>query len=187
MLHAACMNKLALIIASLFSLSAVAAQLPFGPSEEAAILAIQSKQLPSSAKGVVRAVWNPSGNSSHGSSTVNSGVQGLGVTLPAGALITDSYLYVVTAPTHSTPVARVGFQCEDSNNILAQTDLQGKAAGSIIAGIQRGVGASTFAGGPSGQGAVAGIALPCEVSASISTNAYDAGKVILFLEYVLAE
>lgn len=181
------MNKLFILIGLISSLNAVAASLPFGPSEEAAILALQSKQLPSSAKGLVRAVWDPSGNSDAGSSTTgaSAGVHGLGVFLPAGALITDSYGYVVTPAVKSAPQATVAFQCEDANNILSAADISNLVAGDLFSGSARGM--SSVAAGKVNSGAVAQIANGCEVSAKVATNAWSAGKVIMFVEYVLAQ
>lgn len=174
------------LLAVLFvNVSAQAAQIPLTEELENRLFALESKQLPSAAKGLARVVWDVSANSNLGSSTVDSGVHPLGVQLPKGAIITDTYGYVITPAVKAAPVANVAFTCEDSGNILAATDLSKKGAGQIFAGAARGV--SSVAGGTvSLSGAVAGISAPCDISAVITTNAWTAGKVVMFVEYVLS-
>lgn len=177
--------KTFLVLLLAFSTNALAASIPLTEELENRLFAVESKLLPSSAKGLARAVWDVSANSNMGSSTVDSGTHPLGAKLPKGAIITDSYGYIITPAEKAAPVANVAFTCEDSGNILAATDLSKKGAGQLFAGAARGV--SSVAGGTvSLSGAVAGIAAPCEISAVITTNAWTAGKVVMFVEYVLS-
>jgi len=169
------MKYFSLLVLFLVSSLSFAAEIPYSAELEA--------RLSSSYKGahhVARAVYDAS-RTNYGSSTVNSGVHGLGVTIPANAVITASYFYTKTAIVGSG--SKVGFQCEDTNNILDQTDLTGNLAGTIINAKQNG--ASAVAGGEANM--VAAIANGCEISAVVSEAPVTAGKLILFVDYVIAE
>lgn len=100
----------------------------------------------------------------------------LGVSLPANAVITRSWLYIVTqfADAGSGTVA---LSCEDANNIKTATDITGSAAGAFIEGQSTGA-ASAFVGS---------IAAACEVTATVAGAAQSAGKLIAFIEYVVVE
>ncbi len=99
----------------------------------------------------------------------------LGVSLPAKALITRSYIYVKTQFT-DTGTCTVAVSCEDANNIKTATDITGTAAAGFIEGQSTGA-ASAF---------VAGIASTCEITATIA----DGGSCVpangyanIFVEY----
>lgn len=100
----------------------------------------------------------------------------LGVSLPAGALVTQSWFYVVTQFT-DTGSGTVALHCEDANNIYTAADITGISAGTITAGNQTGVAADM----------TAAIGAACELTATVATNAQTAGKLILFVEFVVVE
>lgn len=113
------------------------------------------------------------------SSGCSVGAHTLGVTLPAKALITRSYIYVVTQMA-DTGTCTVAFHCEDSGNIKTATDLTGSAAGAFIEGASTGA-VST---------AVSGIASACVITATVADGGScvpTAGKIIAFVEYNVGE
>lgn len=179
------MKNFFLLLLALAPLTALSAQTPFLPEEEARFQALEGAILPSTTKSLARAVFNPSANANQGSSTVNSGVQSLGVTLPAGALITNSYAYVTTPVVGLN--SKVGFECEDANNILAQTDLTSKLAGQVFSLNQTGNSTVSAGANISSFNMTDNIAAQCNVSARISIQPVTAGKVVLFIEYVLTQ
>src|SRR5688572_10486484 len=70
-------------------------------------------------KRLARVTWDAT-VSSQGSSSVNSGIHSLGITLPHKAIITRSFYQVHTAATVSgggSPTLAI--HCEDANNILS--------------------------------------------------------------------
>lgn len=113
------------------------------------------------------------------SSGCSVGAHGLGVTLPAAAVVTQSYIYVVTQLT-DTGTCTVAISCEDANNIKTATDITGSAAGAFIAGQSTGTAASM----------VSGIAAACEITATVADGGSCApltGKVIVYIDYMVAE
>ncbi len=100
----------------------------------------------------------------------------LGVSLPAKALITRSYLYVVTQFVDSGS-GTVAVSCEDANNIKTATDITGTAAAGLIEGQSTGA-ASAFVGS---------IAATCEVTATVATASQTSGKALIFIEYEVVE
>ncbi len=139
-------------------------------------------------KRVVVAVWNPSAISAHGSSTTDSGAHPLGVTLPAGAIITNSYFYATTTFTdagNNGNAASVAFHCEDAANILAAKDVTGLAANKIYGLKQYGGSTVGVAIGAEAPGITDLIANTCNVTATVTNDGVAAGKGYLFLEYVL--
>jgi hypothetical protein len=131
-------------------------------------------------KRVARVAWDVTGSPTYGDSTYESGVNGLGVYLPAKSMITQSYMYVVTVPQESgnnANDATLAFQCEDSANIMAATDVKNRPAGTIWDGTQ--TGASSVM--------VAAIADGCQISSVVADDSYSSGKIVLFVEYVVVE
>lgn len=108
------------------------------------------------------------------SSTVDSGVHGLGVYLPAGAVIVRSYLYVNTQLADSGS-GTVAFHCEDANNIKTATDMTGTADAGWIEGQSTGA-TSAFVGS---------IAASCEIKATIGGVDLSAGKITGFVQYLI--
>ncbi len=69
-------------------------------------------------------------------------VHGLGVSLPAKALIIRSWIHITTQFA-DTGTCTFAIQCEDANNIKTTTDISGSAADAIIEGESTGA-ASAF-------------------------------------------
>ncbi len=101
---------------------------------------------------------------------------GLGVILPAKAVITRSYFKIITQFTDSGS-GTIALSCEDANNIKTATDITGSAANAFIEGASTGA-ASTF---------VRGIGAACEITATPAGVASDAGKLVGWVEYVVED
>ena len=106
----------------------------------------------------------------------DAAAHGLGVTLPANALILHSWFYVVTQFVDAG-AGTVAIHCEDADNIYAAADITGNSAGAVVEGVQDGT-AANFTGS---------IAAACELTATVATAAQSAGKLILFVDYVVVE
>lgn len=155
------MRKLLLLVLVLFSpLAAFSAGIPYSPELDARL-----SPLPY----VAKVVYDVSTTSALGSSTVNSGAHGLGVYLPGKAVILRDWMQIVT-PFTDDGSGTVAFSCEDANNILTAEDLTNDSAGY-----------------KAGNGAVAGIANRCEITATVATASQTAGKLVLYLEYFIGE
>lgn len=103
-----------------------------------------------------------------------TGSTALGQTLPAGALIRKNYFFIETAPAWTGDAGTIGFECEDSANLLALVDLSGAAASSFQTGVATGDVSDMFGS----------IAANCDISVQISAAAHTAGKIIGWIEYV---
>lgn len=138
---------------------------------EAKLLGIAADGL--HAKRIARATLNCA------SSGCSVGAHTLGVTLPAKALITRSYINVVTQLT-DTGTCTVAFHCEDANNIKTATDITGTAANGWIEGESTGA-ASAFKGS---------IGAACLITATVADGGSCVpltGKAIVFVEYNVVE
>lgn len=99
---------------------------------------------------------------------------GLGVYLPAKAVIVRSYFKIITQFSDSG-TGTVALSCEDANNIKTATDITGSSADAFLEGASTGA-SSAF---------VRGIAAPCEITATVATAAQDTGKLVGWVQYVL--
>lgn len=103
---------------------------------------------------------------------------GLGVFLPANAVITRSYFKIITVFTSgASGGGTVALHCEDANNIKTATDISGQSANAFVEGAETGA-ASAF---------VRAIAAPCEITATVAGTAQTAGKLVGWLNYVVEE
>jgi hypothetical protein len=93
--------------------------------------------------------------------------------LPANALITDSYGFINTAFTAGA-TANLAVTCEDGGNILAATEMSTYTTG-LIQGLQRG----------SFPNMKAEIANRCELKFEQTADIFTAGKLTMFIEYVI--
>lgn len=100
---------------------------------------------------------------------------GLGISLPANAVIMNSLMEVVTPIVSVSNNGTFAISCEDANNIFTATDIDSSSAGDILKG-------TALPSAPVGH-----IASACEITATIGTNAFTAGKVIVWVEYVVGQ
>ncbi len=157
---------LALII-GFFSYKSGAVQAPFPTwldkywAREKVPLGIEGQRL-------VKAVYD---TAIHQSATSTNG---LGVYLPANAVITRSWFYVRTAMS-GNPGARVAFQCEDANNIKTSTDMTALAKDTMVEGASTGT-AATF---------VTNIGAQCQISAVLIGDVMSTGAAEIYINYVV--
>lgn len=104
------------------------------------------------------------------------GAHSLGVALPAKALIKQVWTYAITQPATAAS-GTVALSCEDANNLLTAADITGYTAGTIHAGNETGTAATM----------VAAIAAQCNITATIAVGNMSAGKVDVFVEYVVTD
>jgi len=105
---------------------------------------------------------------------------GLGVTIPANAIIVRSWFYTVTQFVDAGS-GTVALSCETANNIFSAADITGNADGTLVDGVQQAF--ATF----DGSGAAGVLGSACELTATVATAAQTAGKLILYVDYILAE
>lgn len=108
------------------------------------------------------------------------GAHGLGVSLPAKAIIIRSWLYTVAQLT-DTGTCTIAFSCEDANNIKTATDFGGVAADTLTEGASTGA-SSAF---------TKSIAAACEITATVadggSCAAPTTGSMNVWVEYVVQD
>lgn len=119
-------------------------------------------------KKVVRATYD---FAEHGGATSSIG---LGVSLPAKALITQAYFYMLQQPVDAGS-GTMALTCEDAGNIFNAADITGITVGTVTSGVATGAAAAM----------VKAIGAACEVTATIAGAALTAGKFNLYIEYVV--
>lgn len=123
---------------------------------------------------VARAVWDPSGTASMG--TVGAHV--LGVTVPANAVIRQVWFYTKTSLVSTGNNGTIAFSCNNANDLFSAADIDASSgvAGQIGAGVEVGTAATMLK-----------VVAACNLTATVAVNAFTAGKIDLFVEYVLGE
>lgn len=121
---------------------------------------------------VARATFDPSGDSS----VRPIGTYSLGVSLPANAIIVRSYMRTKTAFQSSSSQAQVSFFCETAGNIALSRFATSLSQGTVIDGFNSGTAS-----------VMKNITAACNISATVTGEALTAGKLNLFVEYVVAE
>lgn len=106
----------------------------------------------------------------------STGAHGLGVRLPAKAVITRSFFKIITQFSDSG-TGTVALSCEDANNIKTATDITGSSANAFVEGASTGA-ASAF---------VRGIGADCEITATVASATQDAGKLVGWVTYILED
>lgn len=104
------------------------------------------------------------------------GAHALGVTLPASSIIKQAFFYTVTQFADSG-AGTVALSCEDAGNIYGAADITGNTAGTLVAGSAVGTVATM----------IKNIASACEVTATVAGATQTAGKLNLFLEYLVPD
>ncbi len=111
----------------------------------------------------------------HGGSV---GARTLGVFLPGSAVVTRSYLQVLTPFTSgASGGGTVALSCEDANNIKTATDLSGSSVNAFVEGQSTGA-TSAF---------VRDIAAPCNITATVASTAQTAGKLVGWIDFIIAQ
>ena len=121
-------------------------------------------------KRVARATWDFAADGGA------IGAIGLGVTIPAKALINFAYWYTVTQVTDGGS-GTGALKCEDANNLFTAADVTGNAAKVVVLGIPQNSAATM----------VKDIGAACELTWSIAGADATAGKLIFFVEYTVIE
>lgn len=106
--------------------------------------------------------------------TGGTGTYDLGVSLPKNAIFVRSYVWSLTKPTTSAS-GTLEFKCQNSHDIMNPTAAASFAsAGAAVDAIQSGA-ASNFST----------VTASCDIKAVIATGALTAGKVTVYLDYVI--
>lgn len=103
-----------------------------------------------------------------------TGAIGLGVYLPAKSLIKRT-IYRVQQQFTDSGAGTVAVSCEDAGNIIAAADITGLAAGTIGAGVATGSAATM----------IDDIAAECQITATVTGATQTAGKLNIFVEYLV--
>lgn len=112
------------------------------------------------------------------------GTYDLGVTLPDRALVTRSWYEIIRQFASSSSAARLNIGCNGPSTIVPISNPNGSSIGVIANGRQAGVGAnvnSDFYKVTGGGG------VGCMLQANTAITPFTAGKLVLFVEYVVTE
>jgi len=99
----------------------------------------------------------------------------LGQGLPEKAIIQRSWFEVITQLT-SGGASTMAIHCESANNIFSAADITGSAAGTITEGVSTGTAAT-----------MQKITNDCNITATIAVATVTAGKLVIYVEYVVSE
>lgn len=185
------MKKTFLLLPALLSLNVHASLAPFGTEEEARFQALEAGSglvagsiaesklaAPTGAALYVprlaRAVWNPSGVTADRA----VGAHTLGVTVPANAVIRQVWFFTKTSLVSTGNNGTIAFSCNAANDLFSAADIDASSgvAGQIGAGVEVGTAATMLK-----------VTTACNLTATVAVNAFTAGKIDLFVEYVIAE
>lgn len=104
------------------------------------------------------------------------GTHAMGVTLPAKAIITRSFMQFGAAFSDNGS-GTVAIHCEDANNILSAADLTVHPTAGLLDGVSTGASAAMRTN----------IAADCPIIATVATTAQLTGKITAWIEYVVAD
>lgn len=123
---------------------------------------------------VARAVWDPSGDATMRTVAAHT----LGVTIPANAVIRQVWFYTKTSLVSVSNNGTIAFSCNSANDLFSAADIDSSSgvAGQIGAGVEVGTAATMLK-----------VTTACNITATVAVNAFTAGKIDLFVEYVLGE
>lgn len=123
---------------------------------------------------VARVVWDPSGVS--GDRTV--GAHASAVTIPANAVIRQVWFFTKTSLVSTGNNGTIAVSCNSANDIFSAADIDASTgvAGQIGTGVEVGTAATMLK-----------VTTACAVTFTVATNAFTAGKMDWFIEYVIAE
>lgn len=185
------MKKLLVLLFMIGSYSAFAVKAPFAPKDEKLLtesimnmgeygLAVGSTtgkaaiELPSADGNMSKRHFRATFDTAVDGTAV--GAYGLGVYIPANAVITEAFFHTTTQFTDSGS-GTVAYHCEDADNLYAAADVTGISAGTLTSGID----SASLAN------AVQNIAAECEITATIATVSQMTGAAVLFGEYWVAD
>ena len=189
------MKKLLFIVTCLFALNSFAIKAPFMPKDadliDQSIMDLADKSLlvgNTSGKASAEAIGSDGSMQKRiARATYDVAVDGgtiaahlLGVKIPANAIMVRSWFYTVTQFVDAG-AGTVALHCETANNIFSALDITGNADGVKVDGVQQAF--ATF----DGTGAAGVLGAECELTATVATAAQTAGKLVLFVEYLVAE
>lgn len=148
-------------------------------------------------KKVLTATFDTAGTDSSGVSNKTVAAHGTGVYLPDNAIITKVWFDVVTTFTSSTDAATVAIHAATAGDLLAAVAIS--AAGNVLdAGIHHGIpGAPTLGADAAHDTAVEVAALMAatfiklsaekEIICTVAEEALTAGKMVIFVEYMISD
>lgn len=99
----------------------------------------------------------------------------LSESLPANAIVSQVWFQIITQFVDAGS-GTVALSCAGANDLFSAADITGDAAGVITAGVPVGTAATMFDVGST-----------CVVTATVATAAQSAGKMVIFIEYVVTD
>lgn len=100
-----------------------------------------------------------------------------GVALPAKSIITRSFINIVTPTVSTSGTGKLTFFCSNSaGDIMQATTMDSSTVGESFQGLQNGE-----------PKYMTKLATQCTIKSKITTNSIGSGRVVLFVEYVIAE
>lgn len=123
---------------------------------------------------LARAVWDPSGDTTMRTVAAH----GLGVTIPANAVIRQVWFFTKTSLVSASNNGTIAFSCNSANDLFSAADIDASSgvAGQVGAGVPIGTAATMLK-----------VTTACEITATVAVNAFTAGKIDFFVEYSMAE
>ncbi len=123
---------------------------------------------------VARVTWDPTGVS--GDRTVAPHTSG--VMIPANAIIRQVWFYTKASLVSTGNNGTIAVSCNSANDIFSAADIDATTgvAGQIGTGVETGTAATMLK-----------VTTACDVTFTVAVNAFTAGKMDWFIEYVIAE
>lgn len=142
---------------------------------------------------IASAVYDTAGNDSAGVSNKTVAAHGLGVFLPIKAIIIAAYTDVTTAFTSGTSAATIALKAQTANDIVAAVAINsgttrwGAGLGGSIVGSPAldGNAQTAIAGAAALAATFIKLTAERELTATVGVEALTAGKMTLFVEYII--
>lgn len=121
-----------------------------------------------------KVTWDPSGVA--GDRTVAAHASG--IVIPANAIIRQVWFYTKTSLVSTGNNGTIAVSCNGANDIFSAADIDASSgvAGQIGAGVQVGTAATMLK-----------VSTACDITFTVAVNAFTAGKMDWFIDYVIAE
>lgn len=143
---------------------------------------------------IASAIFDTASTDSSGAANTTIAAHGLGVYIPAGAIITNVWVDVITTFTSATDAATIALSAQSANDIVSAlaisngTNIWDAGVKGSIVGTPAldGNARTAIAGGAAEAAALIKTTAERELTATVAVEALTAGKLVVHAEYIVS-